>query len=531
MAPLRLSLTISGAVALGAYEGGALAALLHATRPLVGGDVPLLAIDVMSGASAGSITALLAARALLEGHDPVAVMSGAWVERDSLGALLAHGSDAPLSIEALRDTARDLLDPPGTPDPRRQAHPVRLSYALAVLRGLDYRLPRLGREPIAASTSVDFFDHTLAPAEPIDGLVSPAGASPLDAALASAANAMGFPPYLLDRSAVWAQYLAAGVDNLPPDPDRSLWYTDGGTLDNEPLGRTLDLANEADAAPGGGQAGRLHLLIHPHPTAAVRDRAWADPDRQPTFVQSAVRAFGLQRAQSIYADLKHLEKTNTRITWLDRLAGELGPVLENLSPADRARVDEALERALASMRDDAAVLRAQRLGTEAPAPAPGERRDGEVAPTLAPLGDRFREALAKVAGVGGKRPARADVISPLLLPASASHPVEEILSGETLFHFGGFLDEEMRRNDFDVGYASTLAWLTAGGLAEAGLDAAASDEAVAAATTAYVPGEGWRRTGRTTVGSLLRMHPWQAARVTAKFAEVLLHDALHHERP
>lgn len=62
----RLSLTISGAVSLGAYDGGALAALLYAVREIAAGDDPAARIDVMTGASAGSITALLAARALLE---------------------------------------------------------------------------------------------------------------------------------------------------------------------------------------------------------------------------------------------------------------------------------------------------------------------------------------------------------------------------------------------------------------------------------------------------------------------------------
>ena len=38
MARVRLALTISGAVALGAFEGGVLAALINAVRPLSSGD-------------------------------------------------------------------------------------------------------------------------------------------------------------------------------------------------------------------------------------------------------------------------------------------------------------------------------------------------------------------------------------------------------------------------------------------------------------------------------------------------------------
>ena len=58
MPKLRLSLTIPGAVSLGAYEGGALAALILAARTL--GEENVL-IDTIASASAGSIHALLTA--------------------------------------------------------------------------------------------------------------------------------------------------------------------------------------------------------------------------------------------------------------------------------------------------------------------------------------------------------------------------------------------------------------------------------------------------------------------------------------
>src|SRR5260370_38127106 len=102
MSQLRISLTLSGAVSLGAYEGGALAALLYAVREIAAGDDPPLRIDVMSGASAGSITALLAARALPQGHDPRAVLSRAWGQAGPLGGLLGHGTQAPLALRHLQ---------------------------------------------------------------------------------------------------------------------------------------------------------------------------------------------------------------------------------------------------------------------------------------------------------------------------------------------------------------------------------------------------------------------------------------------
>ena len=49
MEQLRIGLTISGAVSLGAYEGGALAALLIAVQDLCKADDPPIVIDAGSG--------------------------------------------------------------------------------------------------------------------------------------------------------------------------------------------------------------------------------------------------------------------------------------------------------------------------------------------------------------------------------------------------------------------------------------------------------------------------------------------------
>src|SRR3954463_8008330 len=90
---LRIALTLPGAVSLGAYHGGALAALLVAAQHAEG----RLVIDAVAAASAGSITALLAARALLRGADPVALMKRAWVESDSLRSLRSKDTASVLS--------------------------------------------------------------------------------------------------------------------------------------------------------------------------------------------------------------------------------------------------------------------------------------------------------------------------------------------------------------------------------------------------------------------------------------------------
>jgi len=380
----------------------------------------------------------------------------------------------------------------GKSSPHRQTAGIRLSYTLACLRGFEYQLPRLGRSPVPAAAFIDTYDHVLSPDAPLTSLTGPRGDCPLDAVLASGANEMGFPPYLLSRARQWPIYLEDGIVNLPPGP------------------------------------ARLHLLIHPHPAAAIHDLSWAKPDVQPTFAQTAVRGLNLQRSQSIYDDLKRLEKTNTHIAWIDRLGDGLGPVLDQLPAETKEAVTSALRDAIADMAREADVLRGQRSGAvNEGAPGSGPEPAGDSGP-----GELLSRALRMASGLAGKQAARVDVISPLLLlPESGATSIDQILSGEVLFHFGGFLDEKMRRNDFDLGYRSTLKWLEDGGLTDAGLAAELNEQAKAAAQNSYSPQEGWKQTGRTTTASLLAMHPWQAARLAGRVTHVLLHDILHHPRP
>src|SRR5215467_10966268 len=107
MGKVRIALTISGAVSLGAFEGGALAALIAGVQ---GTQVhnhdredPDLRIDAIGGSSAGAITAVMAARAVTAGLDPIEMLRGAWVDDVSLPLLLrGAGAHAPLTMNGLR---------------------------------------------------------------------------------------------------------------------------------------------------------------------------------------------------------------------------------------------------------------------------------------------------------------------------------------------------------------------------------------------------------------------------------------------
>ena len=88
-------------------------------------------------------------------------------------------------------------------------------------------------------------------------------------------------------------------------------------------------------------------------------------------------------------------------------------------------------------------------------------------------------AIPDVGGLGVKRRHAVDLISPLLIAARTDEDVSQLLAGELMGDFGGFLHRDLRESDFALGYESTLCW-AGEGLERCGL----SGETAAGATEA-----------------------------------------------
>lgn len=441
MAKLRIGMTISGAVSLGAYEGRALAALLVAVQEMRGAVV----IDALTGASAGAMTAVLAARCLLRGSDPVEAMTAAWVDLPALDYLICHDRASPLSAKVLAEGARRLLgDGNGAvrdgPVEARQSEDVRVALTMACLGGFEYSISSLKREtPVNALTYLDWADLVLKADSSAEDYIA-AG----ELALASGANAAAFPPKLVRRSPEdIEQAKANGVKN-PPGED-GIWYTDGGTIDNEPIGRLIDLLDEKDDAE------RLVVLVHPTPTRPPPASCWTDPTSQPRWSRTALRATKVKGVQSIYDDLRRLEKTNTRLVAVDCL---VKAVDDALAPDDPAcdRLKTALRHLIEEHAKRQVGLTSQLR--RAPHASP---------PTLAAdstLEDLLRAAVHGAAGLAGKRPINVEVVSPDL--DDSGLPSDELLAGERLSHFFGFVRAAFRQSDFALGYRNMTAFLERG---------------------------------------------------------------------
>jgi hypothetical protein len=433
--PLRIALVVAGAVSLGSYEAGALTALIK----LVAGSNGEIIIDTIVGASAGSITGLLLAHALLKGKG-VEDQQTLWVDKTDMDILLKGGSidgrpRGPLSPKDLLAWASGQL---AAGDGPIQEGEIYLVMSIANLRGLTYRMAMHGRdEAVRADTYRDAKVFVMTSASSREDWLQA-----MNVAAASSAHAFAFSAVRLDRH---KQEYPPEIDW--PDGTVSFWYTDGGTVYNEPFGMALDavysprdLSPELEEDRGMKDTDRLFLLIHPHPDDPLSP--WPPGGHEPLFMQSSLRAFTMQRAQSLYQDLLKLEKYNGRVQW--RLRLEKAMLDANLDEEDWVK------NLANEVRQDREMRHQKTKGEE---PAEGGTPPHPVKSDLATILDAST-------GTAGKRAAYVEVVGPDLDPRvrAGEKKIAELLAGERLGHFLGFTAEDARKSDFRLGYENFTTW-------------------------------------------------------------------------
>lgn len=465
--PLGLTITLPGSASLGAFQAGALAALAVVIGELRrrGRDVRL---DAMGGASAGSIVMLLFAHCLLTGRDAPQFLRRAWVDEVDAELLRSGGGRSPLEFDELRDEVISFLE--DTDEHPTDVHePIAESVVVQV--SLTSLLGFVTPVTIASGRSdlLTFADHVgyrLEPRHTIDTLISPEGRSPLDAVIASASHPAAFPPRLFDRDPDDGDFADTGVQQLPDG--RRFWYTDGGLVESHPVGRTLDAAHRhAGFRPGT----RLHLVVDPRSSGPSGSSEWADADHDHGWLGGIRRALSILPTQALHDDLREIAERNERLEALDQLLDEL---------VESGAIDE---------RDD------------------------------------WESRIRRVADLQEQSAVDVDLISPLRLAADDDRGVTDLLAGDFVGAFGGFLSRDLRRNDFALGWASTEQWAEHG-LLDHGLDRDDTEELMATLaeqrpddwSAAQVSGDG--------IDQLDRHGRWQLALLALQTGRVLVGHAL-----
>lgn len=404
-APLRLSMTLPGSASLGAFQAGATAALAVTITTLrsAGHQVH---VDAIGGSSAGSIVAMLFAHSLLTGRDAASFLAHAWVDEVDIELLRDGSSDAPLGFDDLRSQLVAFLDdedehPQQVNEPLDS--PIELQVGLTSLLG--YEIPTA--TPTGTESSLSFADwasHVLTPTGGRGELVEPEGASLLDAVLTSASHPLAVRPRTLDRSADRDAIVGRGIENLPDDA--TSWFTDGGLVESEPVGRIVRAARRRSGSAAGR---RVHLIVDPRSSGPSGDPTWGDAEADKSWLEGLRRAISVVPTQALHDDIRAVTDTNRRLDALDETVEWL---------ATESSIDS-----------------------------------GEL-----------RRRLAEFADLDGKEHVDLEMITPLryLDAHGGADGVTDVLAGDFIGAFGGFLDRRIRRSDFALGWKSTRAWVDAG---------------------------------------------------------------------
>jgi predicted acylesterase/phospholipase RssA len=485
---LRLAVTLPGGASLGTFEAGAVCALVTAVQAVNAEASGAAVIDCIAGASAGALTGVLAARVLLAGDDPLPVFRRAWVTEPSLGALLGRGPWAPLTLRQARRVARSVLSAAAPENGRPpQGNPIWVDVALGSLRGFSYEIGRSrGRAPIRGTSYIDWGYRQLRPlvaGEKPDAAAEQDWNEIAHAALASAAHPLAFPATRLDREDVRSDYVENGITDLPAETPLRLWYTDGGLLENEPLGRCIKRFMGWDK---GCDPRRLVVLVRPRPhqPAGRADRVWG-AGRHPRWTETLVRSLDLLATHAVGEDLREVEKVNSRLEWTDRVARSLAGLVER--DADQLR--DELRPVLAKIEETKTRLAGPRAHPDRDALA------GDDPATV------IRGLLLAASGLDRKHPVDVAVVT--------TDPAAAPITGEGLLHRGRFLDARGRDRDFATGYWRMVAWMEDGRDFKAKLgDALARRGIDAAKARLPEPGQGRRarrRASRMSLATRLRL--------------------------
>tara|TARA_R110002051_G_scaffold325451_1_gene427919 strand:- start:3024 stop:4739 length:1716 start_codon:yes stop_codon:yes gene_type:complete len=349
----RVAFAIFGAVSLGSYEAGTIyeiiSALSEHNKNFPENSNNRIEIDVLSGASAGGMTAALIAHKLL--HDP-AMLNGetdnaaykAWVEKvDIQGLLSYHDGDftktSLLSSNFVGKIAEDLItnshknneipEPGPHNTAAKKIHP---GLAMSNLNGVDYKLDvfSTSEEGLDQGEFIQTRFQDRVTEELTNEYKEKQWKEIIMACRGCGAFPFAFSPIKLARN--WVRhkldYESRGAAPFNDgSKDENFYYMDGGAFNNYPLGLARTLTRKIDSTPEDFE-NRYYFYISPNPKNSVRDANFK------VDATSVMKDTAMQMAKSIFwqgrfQEWMQVETVNEKVKQLDKRAEELFQVLSN----------------------------------------------------------------------------------------------------------------------------------------------------------------------------------------------------------
>ena len=465
----RLAITISGAVSLGSYEAGVLYEIIYAIgkHNATANPATRIEIDVLTGASAGGMTATIAAQKLAFEAD---ALTGSydncfyrpWVADISIDGLLTmHGDDdatkSIFSSQLVEDISVRYLTQ------RYQSHIelqpkqhtasaklLRLGLALSNLNGVDYGLPLLPKRPDGTQ---DKFIYTRHQDELVTWIESDKPNvddveefwEPLRNACVSC-GAFAFAFRVIDVIRHASEYTDPDLASKIL-PTQKFAYTDGGTFQNEPLGLAKNLVDQIDQHLD--VENRFYLFVAPGEKSSTANADFNASKAD--YSEMAVRLVSSIFGQARFQDWIMAEDVNAKVALFNQRADELYKMLLN-GTLDVAKIQPGTTALLpllfSSNPDETQASAWKRVHDQFLT-----EYNGLLQNKGKPTADSFVDTLLtlETAAQLGTR----DEMTIYGITANDS----ELASSE-LFAFAGFFDRRYRDHDYDIGRRKAQDFLT-----------------------------------------------------------------------
>lgn len=351
----KVAIAISGAVSLGSYESGTVYEIIHALK-LHNEANPdnRIEIDVLSGASAGGMTAAMIAQKLLyDGaalEDPINnSLYDVWVNRvDIIDLLNPDLGDDPdkslLSSNRIRDNAKHVfLTRYNQLDPEIKPHAavgdtIQLGLALSNLNGVDYELPTFSsaengmgqgefiqtrnqdRYTTEVSDRCDYADYWI---------------EVMTAGRACGAFPLAFRPLTVQRHWDTVDYKGLGAKDWDSFFNGQYSYADGGIFNNYPLGLARDLSLRIDRSAQDVDK-RFYFYISPDAKVSSSDYNFCADSAN--MVQSMGQIVKSILSNSRFQDWVQTDSLNSELDKLHHRAKGLLDVVINAKPDELAAI-------------------------------------------------------------------------------------------------------------------------------------------------------------------------------------------------
>lgn len=337
---INIAITFYGGVSLAVYEAGVAEEFLRfiqfcKNRDLFPG-IPDMGVSVISGASAGGLAAVMMSAALVNSNDPsrhIEEMRRIWFDVADISKLLYSREDNPASLlnnNILEDEIKNFLSiKQGVAG---LCEDVKILLTGTNMQGFFDAIPiesEFVKSENYAKEAFPTIRHTEVFKFEGKDIKNAGGNGEKSKTIAKAARItssfpVAFPPQLT-RSPSFAGSGTA-----------SFWYFDGGALDNKPLGHAID---HMESSAEGGEW--WHFFIEPRPEGVKpwhKDEWGADPNDPPDPSAAVWNVLEIMSAETIYHDLRRIQKMNHQIMQTKALVSDMWEIFEQCADMANAKV-------------------------------------------------------------------------------------------------------------------------------------------------------------------------------------------------